>query len=114
LPRFFGRRRLVFFKEGRLTALAAIAHSAQDVRGVNNSDTGLVTCSRDKTIRLWTPVGAFPRARRARDLRARLSAASAGVPRPAGKLSQRASRASGQADRKAAHWRGCHRLSPLS
>jgi hypothetical protein len=32
----------------------------QDVRGVNNSDTGLVTCSRDKTIRLWTPVGALP------------------------------------------------------
>eukprot|EP00802_Teleaulax_amphioxeia_P011114 Tamp_11144.p1 GENE.Tamp_11144~~Tamp_11144.p1 ORF type:complete len:546 (+),score=114.45 Tamp_11144:55-1692(+) len=30
----------------------------QDVRGVNNSDTGLVTCSRDKTIRLWTPVDA--------------------------------------------------------
>jgi hypothetical protein len=30
------------------------------VRGVNNSDTGLVTCSRDKTIRLWTPVGALP------------------------------------------------------
>jgi hypothetical protein len=67
------------------------------VRGVNNSDTGLVTCSRDKTIRLWTPVGAFPRAGRARARSSRPACALACPLLRRG--SRRARPASGQVDR---------------
>ena len=44
--------------DGAWKLRAELLGHEQDVRGINNCDAGLVTCSRDKTIRVWTPVDA--------------------------------------------------------